>query len=126
MALVRLPPGTPEGMPLVHQHGTLPEGPSVARKPSPWFWEARNEWYVTIKGERYRLGADQEEAERQFHALMAQPPSAPKPANRFSCAWSPYSSLTQAGGLPPARNRHPVPRHHPPSRPAGGPVVCFA
>jgi integrase len=41
------------------------------RKPEPWFWTARNEWYVTIKGVRHRLGDDEAEAKRQFHLLMA-------------------------------------------------------
>lgn len=41
------------------------------RTPKPWFWKSRLEWYVTIKGERHRLGADKEEATRQFHRLMA-------------------------------------------------------
>jgi len=51
----------------------------VARIAHPWFWEARNEWYVTIRGERHRLGPDKTEAERQFHELMAKPPEAPQP-----------------------------------------------
>lgn len=41
------------------------------RKPEPWFWAARSEWYVTIKGERHRLGHDEEDAKRRFHLLMA-------------------------------------------------------
>lgn len=28
----------------------------MARRPSPWFWEARNAWMVTIDGVRHKLG----------------------------------------------------------------------
>jgi integrase len=51
----------------------------VARTPKPWFREDRGEWYVTIRGERRRLGPDKAEAERRFHELMAERPK-PQPA----------------------------------------------
>jgi integrase len=47
------------------------EGVMAGRKNEPWFWEARGEWYVKIKGVRHRLGPDKTEADRQFHLLMA-------------------------------------------------------
>ena len=43
----------------------------AGRQPKPWFWKTRNEWMVTIKGERHRLGPDKVEADRQFHRMMA-------------------------------------------------------
>lgn len=43
----------------------------MARSPRPWFWESRGEWYVTIRGERVRLGPDRAKADREFHRLMA-------------------------------------------------------
>ena len=30
----------------------------MARRPKPWFWKARDAWYVTIGGERHLLGED--------------------------------------------------------------------
>jgi hypothetical protein len=50
-----------------------PEGFIMARSPKPWWSEDRQSWYVTIRGERHKLGPDQAEAERQFHELMAKP-----------------------------------------------------
>ncbi len=45
----------------------------MARPPKPWFWKARQAWYVTIDGTRHLLDADRETAQQRFHALMAQP-----------------------------------------------------
>jgi integrase/recombinase XerC len=45
----------------------------MARSPKPWWREDRQSWYVTIRGERHKLGPDQSEADRQFHELMARP-----------------------------------------------------
>lgn len=46
----------------------------MARKPSPWYWEERGEWFVIIRRKRERLGPDKDEAERRFHELMAERP----------------------------------------------------
>jgi integrase len=51
----------------------------VARRPKPWFWENRNAYFVTVRGKRHNLGPDKAEAERQFHALMAEEPKRPSP-----------------------------------------------
>lgn len=51
----------------------------MGRPPKPWYWEERGEWCVTIKGVRHKLGPDKEQAETQFHALMAAPPKDPSP-----------------------------------------------
>jgi hypothetical protein len=51
----------------------------VARPPKPWFWEERNAYYVTVRGERHNLGPDKTEAERRVHTLMAERPKAPVP-----------------------------------------------
>jgi integrase len=43
------------------------------RPPKPWYWAARDGWYVTIGGKRHRLAEGREgraEAEREFHRLM--------------------------------------------------------
>ena len=45
----------------------------MARRPKPWFWKARDGWYVTIGGTRHPLGQDKEEAYDRFYALMRQP-----------------------------------------------------
>ena len=45
----------------------------MARRPKPWFWKARDGWYVTIGGERHPLGQDKGEAYERFYALMRQP-----------------------------------------------------
>jgi integrase len=45
----------------------------VGRPPKPWYWAARDGWYVTIGGKRHRLAEGREgraEAEREFHRLM--------------------------------------------------------
>lgn len=67
----------------------------MARTPSPWFWEERAEWCVTLRGRRQKLGAHPDgfpapkknrgkwnvplPIQQKFHALMAQvkPASAP-------------------------------------------------
>jgi len=46
----------------------------MARTPKPWFWKARNGWYVTIDGVRHFLAAEKEPAVTRFHQLMAEPP----------------------------------------------------
>ncbi len=45
----------------------------MARRPKPWFWKARDGWYVTIGGTRHPLGRDKGEAYDRFYALMRQP-----------------------------------------------------
>jgi integrase len=60
-------------------HGSSRRVDPVARKASPWFWEERGEYYVTIRGQRHRLSADKNEADRKFHELMAKPEALPRP-----------------------------------------------
>ena len=38
-----------------------------------WYWKARKQWCVKIKGERRLLGTDKEDAEREFHRLKSLP-----------------------------------------------------
>ena len=38
-----------------------------------WYWKARREWFVTIKGRRHRLGRNKKDAQLRFHQLMAAP-----------------------------------------------------
>ena len=45
----------------------------MARTPKPWFWKARNGWYVTIDGQRIFLSENKTEAKTRFHELMASP-----------------------------------------------------
>lgn len=45
----------------------------MARRPRPWFWKARQGWYVTINGERHDLGSEKDEAYERFYVLMGQP-----------------------------------------------------
>ena len=45
----------------------------MARRPKPWFWKARDGWYVTVGGTRHPLGRDKDEAYDRFYALMRQP-----------------------------------------------------
>ena len=49
----------------------------MARIPKPWFREDRQAWFVTINGERHNLGADEKEAKRKYHELMAAPDAKP-------------------------------------------------
>ena len=45
----------------------------MARSPKPWFWKARNGWFVTIDGVRHFLAREKAEAFTRFHQLMAEP-----------------------------------------------------
>ena len=45
----------------------------MARRPKPWFWQARDGWYVTIAGVRHPLGEEEDKAYDRFYALMRQP-----------------------------------------------------
>lgn len=45
----------------------------MARPAQPWYWKARDAWYVTINGDRYKLAegrANKAEALKAFHRLM--------------------------------------------------------
>jgi len=46
----------------------------MARRSKPWWHTDRQCWYVNIDGQRYRLGPDDDEADREFHRLMSLPP----------------------------------------------------
>jgi integrase len=46
----------------------------MGRPPKPYFWKARGEWVVTIRGERHRLGPDRAVAQAEFHRLMLTSP----------------------------------------------------
>lgn len=63
----------------------------MARTPKAWWREDRQAWFVTIKGTRYNLGPDAEEADREFHRLMSLKPEARAPKA------SPSKGLTVAG-----------------------------
>ena len=54
----------------------------MAPVPKPWWRSARKSWYVHIDGVCYKLGRDKDEADREFHRLMAMTPEqrAPKVA----------------------------------------------
>jgi integrase/recombinase XerC len=84
----------------IHQ---MPEGFSVARTASPWFWEERNGWYVNRAGQRHFLGEHPPDATpprknkkkwnapptimQAFHELMAAPPEpTPEPASGVTVA----------------------------------------
>jgi len=47
--------------------------------PKPWFRPSRNIWYVQIGGRQHNLGADEKEAFRRYHELMAAPPTKTEP-----------------------------------------------
>jgi integrase len=56
----------------------------MARKSKgPWFWKKRHQWTVTIRGKRYYLGDDREDAYRQWHELSAAPEAAPGKVHIF-------------------------------------------
>ncbi len=44
--------------------------------PKPYFLSSRGIWKVQIRGKQHNLGADEAEAFRQYHRLMAAPPEA--------------------------------------------------
>ena len=43
----------------------------MARAPSVWFREHDRNFYTTLGGRKIKLGTDKKEADRRFHALMA-------------------------------------------------------
>jgi hypothetical protein len=57
----------------------------MAKKPSPWFWEARGGWYITRNGQHIKLGKHPEDS----------PPPAKRngkwivPESIISTAWVP-------------------------------------
>lgn len=52
--------------------------------PKPYFLTSRGIWKVQIRGKQHNLGADEAEAFRRYHALMAAPaaPPPPEPTSR--------------------------------------------
>lgn len=58
----------------------------MARPAKLWFRASRNAWFVEIRGKQHNLGADEVEAKRRFHALMAQPEPKPAPPPSLSIA----------------------------------------
>jgi integrase len=56
----------------------------MARKSSgPWFWDERGQWVVNIRGKRYYLGTDRDDAYRQWHELSATPEATPGKVHIF-------------------------------------------
>jgi integrase len=45
----------------------------MARRLTPWYWEDRSAWYVTIAGVRHKLAATKKEAFDRFYQLIRQP-----------------------------------------------------
>ncbi len=45
----------------------------MARRPKPWFREARGAWFVTLGGVQHNLGPDKKAAFERFYELMRQP-----------------------------------------------------
>lgn len=45
----------------------------MARRPKPWFREARGAWFVTVDGVQNNLGPDKKLAFERFYELMRQP-----------------------------------------------------
>jgi integrase len=43
----------------------------MARQPKPWFWQARNAWYVQVGGKQVKLHEEKKEADREFYRIMA-------------------------------------------------------
>jgi integrase len=54
----------------------------MARSPQPWYWKARDAWYVTVGGERLRLArgkSNKKAARTAFHELMLVRAANPAP-----------------------------------------------
>ena len=54
----------------------------MARRPKPWFREARDAWFVTINGVQHNLGPSKKAAFDRFYELMRQP--VPRPVDAQS------------------------------------------
>jgi integrase len=57
----------------------LAGGLVMARKPKPWWHSERGTYFVCIGGERYNLGADEDDADREFHRLLSLTPEERRP-----------------------------------------------
>jgi integrase/recombinase XerC len=44
----------------------------MARQPEPWYWEARQAWYVQLGKRQIKLGADEKQARKEWHRVMAE------------------------------------------------------
>jgi integrase len=72
----------------------------MARQAKPWFWRARNGWYVTIGGVRHHLAdgrSNKKAAMTAFHRLAGEDPEA-RPDNRASAK----AAAASAPPSPPA------------------------
>lgn len=43
----------------------------MPRRSQPWFWKARNAWYVQVNGKQVKLHENKKEADREYYRLMA-------------------------------------------------------
>lgn len=41
------------------------------KQPKPWFWKARNAWYVQVNGKQIKLDENEKKAHAAYHRLMA-------------------------------------------------------
>jgi site-specific recombinase XerD len=50
----------------------------MARPNKPYYWTEKKAWFVTIKGQRIKLGKEEEAAKKEFYRLMSLPEPEPK------------------------------------------------
>lgn len=70
----------------------------MGRKPEPWYWEARDGWYVTVHGQRTLLAkgkGNKKSAEKQFHRILgAESVAKPTEAGK-TLEWVAYRFLEE-------------------------------
>src|SRR5438045_2576293 len=54
----------------------------MPRFPKPFFKKSHQAWYVQLDGRQVRLGPDEAEAHRRYHALVAEGPKHDPPPSR--------------------------------------------
>jgi hypothetical protein len=64
----------------------------VSRKPTVWFRKQTGYYYTTLNGKKVRLANGKKDAERAFHALMAQSDPVAESPVRMTAGSTPWAS----------------------------------
>lgn len=56
------------------------------KQPNPWYWAVRKAWYVQVNGKQIKLHANEKEANKAYHRLMASEGRVISPRSKQSVA----------------------------------------
>ncbi len=71
----------------------------MARPNKLWWWESKGEYAVNIRGQRYRLGTDCQEAHRLMHEPLARPAQGKADPQMVVGLWTPSPNGCDKPGL---------------------------